>query len=93
MIRHTPGPWVVDWQGPDQPIYSGNVCVATAWAGAGSGPNDETADNASLIAAAPDLLAALRGMLDAYGNCGTPHQQAAADAAKAAIKMATGGAS
>lgn len=31
--RHTPGPWVVDWQGPDHPIYAGETCVATAWAG------------------------------------------------------------
>lgn len=60
MSAHTPGPWVVDWQGPDQPIYAGNVCVATAWAGAGSGLDDETKDNASLIAAAPTLLDALR---------------------------------
>lgn len=31
--RHTPGPWVVDWQGLDHPIYAGETCVATAWAG------------------------------------------------------------
>lgn len=32
-----------------------------------------------------ELVAALRGMCDAYGNCGSPRQQDAANAARAAL--------
>lgn len=38
-----------------------------------------------------DLLAACEAMLAAFGNCGSPRQQAAADAARAAIAKAKGG--
>lgn len=44
--------------------------------------------NAKLIAASPKLAAALVGMLRAYGNCGSPLQQAAADAADEALRDA-----
>lgn len=35
-----------------------------------------------------ELLAAAKAMLSAYGNCGSPHQQSAADACEAAIANA-----
>lgn len=63
-VPHTPGPWTREDMGTNRPIYAGNVCVATAWGGVGSGPDDETASNALLIATAPDLLAALRSIAD-----------------------------
>jgi hypothetical protein len=82
---HTPGPWTAD-------IAAGNCAsvspIGFAWWGCPV--SEETRANARLIAAAPDLLAALRDMLAAQvcddngGDC------AVCDAARAAIACATG---
>ncbi len=76
---HTPGPWVVDDAGD---IVSGpyNVCIPYA-----TKPEDK-----ALMAAAPDLLAALENVLDAYSDaCNydmlTAQLEEAAEAARAAI--------
>jgi hypothetical protein len=65
-VRHTPGPWIAT------PANSGewNInsvdeddgwCIATVMGGAGlEDPNGRSDENACLIAAAPDMLAALR---------------------------------
>lgn len=83
--RHAPGPWMVG-TGRDR----GQILDAEGERVA-SVTNDPTAlHNAMLIAAAPELLDALQGMLGAFGNCGTPLQQSAADRAKGAIKQAEG---
>ena len=70
--KHTPGPWVVEWNGDAR---KGMVIRAPA-AGRPSAPNPgvcrvydvlpEREENGKLIAAAPDLLAALQAMLERY---------------------------
>ena len=63
MSAHTPGPWVVDDDFAEPEVMAGEVFVATAHAGQ---PDDTWTDrpqamaNAHLIAAAPELLAALK---------------------------------
>lgn len=102
-LKHTPGPWragtgrggkvgsVVSNQlavgalgGSDAVDYYGGNLIAESIA----------PENVQLIAAAPELLEALRGLLpDAVGNhIGGPDTQAHFDAARAAIAKATGSA-
>lgn len=70
---HTPGPWAIDdWCWIDAPS---GMNVATISAGLDA---EETVANAKLIAAAPDLLAALKDML---GSTGSEQACAAAHAA------------
>ena len=95
MSKHTPGPWTFDngiefictdtsshgeWYG-DWAVARVNILKAEAKA------------NARLIAAAPELLDALKLMRDAFldteGSHGTL-EQTATDAADAAIAKATG---
>lgn len=52
---HTPGPWVVDW---DSRTATVRTCMGRAVARCYQGDDD-----ASLIAAAPELLAAARALL------------------------------
>lgn len=106
---HTPGPWCVeDPMGPellsviargDRPVYEwrhvAQVSVQPEPDEADDIPAREAEANARLIAAAPDLLAALKDMLD---WAGTPSNQAspswitgACQRARAAIAKATGG--
>jgi hypothetical protein len=66
---HTPGPWIVsiDARYPAEPCVDaviGNVVWHVALCHNGPGPEDTSAEaNARLIAAAPELLAALKGAL------------------------------
>ena len=63
MSAHTPGPWRVT--GPN--VRAGDALVAIVtnhWADEPT-PDDEKASTARLIAAAPELLAALSAMLGA----------------------------
>ena len=53
--KHTPGPWHCSCGGGDV-IGNSRVVATMAWC-SGFGPEDEA--NASLVAAAPDMLAAL----------------------------------
>lgn len=75
MATHTPGPWhVVEvYDGITSPkpnglVYAkiqaadGSVGFAGAYLSREGKPNDEAKANAALIAAAPDLLAALEGL-------------------------------
>lgn len=62
---HTPGPW---WTGSDEDahmVYSGNASTVEAVADCGRDDGDAHAEeaNARLIAAAPDLLMALKRLL------------------------------
>lgn len=50
--QHTPGPWIADGNG----IHKGTRCVATTH----TEPKEQRDADAHLIAAAPDLLEALR---------------------------------
>ena len=80
-IKHTPSPWSVGGVS-GQEIYGGGRLIANAWTDA----------NAALIAAAPDLLAALEQSLMAL--IGYQHQneitKAAQNSARAAIAKARG---
>lgn len=95
-MKHTPGPWYVQddhgkrWietEGNDDTIAEihrrkrkGSVYSC-----------EEAGANADLIAAAPDLLTALQGLLAAYedpGNTGSTHDDKA-QAARSAISKAT----
>ena len=87
MSKHTPGPWAFDNHefGPFIRCSAGYII---------SGPvtkRPDGKDNARLIAAAPDLLEALRdlvGMDVAYQR--GPMVKKAVEAARAAIAAATG---
>lgn len=85
MSSHAPAPWMIGTgidRGQIIDAEGERVCRLT---------NDPTAvANASLIAAAPELLLALKAMMSAFGNCGTPIQQSAADRAAGAIRIAEG---
>lgn len=80
---HTPGPWNIEPYNIMQRIKAGQATVALPCM------NDDVSAiqcgaNARLIAAAPDLLAALRAMLD------DDNHDAAKEQARAAIARATG---
>lgn len=91
-FKHTSGPWVAALDHNSRPIVwgPGTWQIADCW----HTPDGNGWGNARLIAAAPELLEALRGMLNEHerlhalfdlGDC-----QATVDA-RAAIEKATGG--
>ena len=83
--KHTPGPWKAfsTWvDGAD-----GSTVAET---GLPTTPTRLAAANAELIAAAPDLLAALRGMLDVQSSRDPFKEREAERAALAAIAKAEG---
>lgn len=90
---HTPGPWLAFYEYSNGPLHVGaskNCLVAGIYIP----PVGNPVANSSLIAAAPELLEALRGML----SLDEAHQRGHADedvcaevrAARAAIAKATG---
>lgn len=84
---HTPGPWTYYHTG--WLVYAGKLIADCGRSGELS--PDEMRANANLIAAAPDLLAALKRLLSATEqNLGDIHD--AEEQARAAIAKATGGA-
>lgn len=92
--EHTPGPWVVDRdpygravyiQHPDTKVNGGWV-VATVW-------GDDKEANARIMAAAPDLLAALQACSDRMAELQKHTNYPLAwprELARAAIAKATG---
>lgn len=64
--KHTPGPWYVGMK--PGPIIYGLRGAQVADLSARMVPDDETRGNVRLVAAAPELLAALRDVLDADGD-------------------------
>jgi hypothetical protein len=103
-MKHTPGPWQFDAQ-DDAHVVSDDYHVIRAGCGYLAEAKEErepgfriaghmTEADARLIAAAPDLLAALQSILpDAVGNhIGGPDTQVRIDSARAAIAKATRGA-
>lgn len=97
MSEHTPGPWLLDpvsaWV--VVPDRDAPIC-ALLWP-TELRSEDETFANARLIAAAPDLLEALEGMVRYAESVRTTvgmgkNQQARFDRAKALISRATGAA-
>lgn len=99
---HTPGPWSADWGYIVAPDVTGkhvDLYVATIAEEDEDGrvvPEHERDANARLIAAAPDLLAALRGVMTWWADTLPPHgadddmPAHLFDAAHAAIARATG---
>lgn len=92
--KHTPGPWRVDmaknnahltsvFSGAERPFLERewNVAICT-------GP--QSVANARLISAAPDLLAALIGMVSKYGDKSQFPTCDASISARAAISKAEG---
>ena len=85
--KHTPGPWKIGTPPPNGEQTVGTdqgLMVAVATTGAGV----QTKANASLIAAAPDLLEALKGLMALSDH--RVDLRDAAKAARAAIAKATG---
>lgn len=76
-VKHTPGPW--RYSGRLGHGYLIDPNVAVAYGGLASGKTDQGEANAQLIAAAPDMLVALRcARADCYMP---PHVAAHVDAA------------
>ena len=81
--QHTPGPWQYGIGNDGASIVSGDVVIGHTF----------EPDDARLIAAAPDLLAALQEALhDLAGLSQWDHTSACARNVRAAIAKATGGA-
>lgn len=95
MSKHTPGPWEVDDTCSRCVVPAGGM-GRIAMCHGDSVPPDEEDANAALIAAAPEMLAALRRLFKACGHMpieATPESaemmMAGLDAVRAVIK-ATG---
>jgi len=95
--KHTPGPWIVDPDSPtdisptdDLRLGIASICHVDE-AGGRWEFGEQSKANAKLIAAAPDLLAALQGLLAAYedpGNTGSTHDDKVQAARNAISKAA-----
>lgn len=96
--QHTPGPWHVGEGVAQRIIYdSRGWPIADAKLFHGNSRSGEDVPNARLIAAAPDMLEALKAIIDNDGGEGSKHYHAiklfdAREKARAAIAKATGGA-
>jgi hypothetical protein len=107
-MKHTPGPWTVERGhdgriGRDGRIRDVQVTIALVTRGVDLDPDDDLGGptfeaNARLIAAAPELLAALKTLFDDYkrladsGDCGfwKLEDQSSGQQALAAIAKAEG---
>lgn len=94
MIKHTPGPWTVEHHGGPWHIFGANderVGTYSTSAPASTAEQwDVSQANARLIAAAPELLAALESIVeDIHPNVGGT-QGVIRKVAAAAIAKATG---
>ena len=94
MTQHTPGPWVTDrnQHGECHVMDEFGIAIADMAVDYSSIKKiEEHEANARLIAAAPELLEALKDMLDGHEDACTGYGEGAADKARAAIAKATGG--
>jgi hypothetical protein len=91
--RHTPGPWRFDEHGDDR-IVGDRLCVALITLGVDDGAmrGPIFRANANLIAAAPELLEALKGLRALIiGECGaSTYECIDGERADAAIRKAEG---
>lgn len=85
MTKHTPGPWrVVEDRAPSSlEVYAGKTAIAECWRRADV---ETEIANARLIAAAPELLDALKFVI-----AGVPDTWEGVQKARATIAKATGG--
>ena len=96
-MAHTPGPWAVQEVGASRGLPRGGYRVrqgGTVYDVAlidndGSADSAELKANARLIASAPDLLAALRALLDKLGGNMDAYLAAEKAQARAAIERAS----
>jgi hypothetical protein len=92
-MAHTPGPWTVTCDADDDNERPLEIVVDNDWNRRIAFPaSDGNPDDARLIAAAPELLAALKAVLTVWHDAtATRHDDAAAEAAAlAAIAKAEG---
>jgi hypothetical protein len=85
MSKHTPGPWHTAGEQGVQ-IRSAKDQIAKVWTMRGN----EWKANARLIAAAPELLEALKEIVDAADGAGWEQLDPSFKKARAAIAKATG---
>jgi len=64
MNTHTPGPWAQAQYSPADVVVDDKCLIASARYGLNDVSREQAIANARLIAAAPDLLAALSAMLE-----------------------------
>ncbi len=92
MNQHTPGPWEVAYydKNGQAVVKSEHIEIATCWHHCVGAIEKEMKANARLIAAAPELLEALKGILAVASVRIDDPRIAQWDAARAAIAIATG---
>ena len=92
--QHTPGPWLYAQEGVDAfgIVQPDGHSIVHLVALQNSTSASHLPANARLIAAAPDLLDALKDMLDNHEDACTGYGEGAAEKARDAIAKATGAA-
>ena len=88
MAGYTPGAWRVD--NDNDVVAKLGYMIADLMVMDGK-PTEEDRANARLIAAAPDLLEALNGLIEEIDDCAQPSDWDFYDASRAAIARAKGG--
>lgn len=89
--KHTPGPWTFDGNFFQVFANDGGNAVASVYSTTAPEPMaSEARANARLISAAPDLLGALIGMVNKYGDKSQFPTCDASVSARAAISKAEG---
>lgn len=87
-MKHTPGPWFYTANDANGGMITDRRGTQVAWTL--SGDPVENCANSCLIAAAPDLLAALESLVSACENEGFPHLGNILPAARRAISKSHG---
>lgn len=92
MTQHTPGPWKYDWIEKSIFYDDNDVQPRIAIMDGDNTSEDQNAADARLIAAAPDLLAALKAIVGCLGPEGylSACGKSITDQARAAIAKAEG---
>lgn len=95
IATHTPGPWTITRESDTHPLAIQTAEGTVAYVRHMGRPDPEWQANARLIAAAPELLAALESMVDMFerhidGRPGPDDAAARWDDARAAIAKARG---
>ncbi len=94
MSKHSPAPWYWtkngNWQEGSGKWLASQTGMVLDYSGCGTHKCDVTEEDAHLIAAAPELLAALKGMIEVFGDKFGMGDSSVCDDARAAIAKATG---
>lgn len=90
--QHTPGPWEHNCSGHVRRAGNENSLLAIIHHAGGKVKSDEQLANLKLMAAAPDLLEALEGAIEAWDADSAPNSWSYQDVekARAAIQKARG---